>query len=82
MNRPTTFFEQVPLALVKKLTQEKSWSSAANIVSCVICGTSVELEHCKINEDGRAVHENCYIEKLALPMVRAKVDRFSKPLLS
>ena len=33
---------------------------------CKICGMPVCLETCKIDEYGRAVHENCYVEKLLL----------------
>jgi len=31
------------------------------IFRCAICDRPVSLEECRINEDGRAVHENCYI---------------------
>lgn len=33
---------------------------------CKICGIGVSLETCKVDEYGRAVHENCYVEKLLL----------------
>lgn len=31
---------------------------------CWICGEPVRLEDCKIDELGRAVHENCYITRV------------------
>ena len=34
--------------------------------ACKICGMPVCLETCKIDEHGRAVHEDCYVEKLLL----------------
>ena len=34
--------------------------------TCWICGNRVSLEICKIDENGRAVHEECYLLKLAL----------------
>jgi hypothetical protein len=32
---------------------------------CWICGNVAPLEKCKIDEHGRAVHEDCYVAKLA-----------------
>jgi hypothetical protein len=80
--RTTTHFEQVPLSVVKKIAREKALSSASNLVACVICGAPVELEHCKINENGRAVHEKCYVEKLALTAAGPKANRFLRSQLS
>jgi hypothetical protein len=31
---------------------------------CLICGTQVSLETCKIDEYGQAVHEECYVDQL------------------
>ena len=33
---------------------------------CWICGTSVDLETCKTDELGMAVHADCYVVKVAL----------------
>ena len=33
--------------------------------SCPICNEPVSLETCKINEDGQAIHEDCYVEKVS-----------------
>ena len=32
--------------------------------ACRMCGNPVALEECKIDEDGQAVHERCYVEKV------------------
>jgi hypothetical protein len=34
-------------------------------IACKICGALVRLDKCKIDEDGRAVHERCYFEKVS-----------------
>jgi hypothetical protein len=36
---------------------------------CWICGNVVSLEKCKIDEHGRAVHEDCYVAKIQLHAV-------------
>ena len=59
MRKLKTHFEQVPLELAKGVAE------AAALISCSICGKAVVLEKCKIDEDGKAVHENCYFNKLA-----------------
>lgn len=41
---------------------------------CWICGHKVDLETCKTDEDGKAVHEDCYALKVALA-------RESKPVM-
>jgi len=33
---------------------------------CWICGNEVDLKTCNTDENGAAVHENCYLVKLAL----------------
>ena len=33
---------------------------------CRICGQVVDLETCKTDEHGMAVHENCYVVRVAL----------------
>lgn len=33
---------------------------------CWLCGKDVDLRACKIDEHGSAVHESCYMVKLAL----------------
>ena len=32
--------------------------------ACWMCGNPVALEECKTDEDGRAVHEQCSVEKV------------------
>ena len=38
-------------------------------VSCGICRQAVPLERCKIDEWGKAVHEECYVRKVVLPRI-------------
>jgi len=64
MRKAKTYFEMVPVAIAKQVAQAAS-GSAASPALCVICGTPVRLEHCKIDENGAAVHDRCYIAKLA-----------------
>jgi|HubBroStandDraft_6_1064221.scaffolds.fasta_scaffold69989_2 hypothetical protein len=37
---------------------------------CWICGRVVALETCKIDEHGLAVHESCYVTKIALQNIQ------------
>lgn len=60
MKKSTTNFEQVPLELAKKAAD-----ATASLITCSICGKPVVLEKCKIDEDGHAVHADCYFHKLA-----------------
>jgi hypothetical protein len=32
--------------------------------NCWICGKTVKLEDCKVDEHGLAVHENCYVTRI------------------
>lgn len=62
MRMLTTRFEQVPVAIAKRLAEKKEDAALpSRLTSCAICGKSVRLELCKTNEDGDAVHEDCYI---------------------
>ena len=39
-------------------------SSDIGVPACAICGQPVPLETAKADEDGRSVHEQCYVLKL------------------
>jgi len=39
-------------------------SAAAKLVKCTICRHPIALEIAKVDEDGNAVHEGCYVMKL------------------
>jgi len=73
-----THFEQIPVAVAKQIAEKEAVLSRTQSVSCAICKAPVELERCKIDELGDAVHEACYIAKLAqnssLRLVRTKLD--------
>jgi hypothetical protein len=34
------------------------------VPTCVVCNNTVELETCKTDESGKALHEECYLRKL------------------
>ena len=64
MGKRETYFEQVPVAQVKAVAHE-ILRPPAGFAFCAICDETVELERCKTDEDGDAVHEDCYVSKLA-----------------
>jgi len=41
--------------------------------ACWICGNPVALEECKTDEDGQAVHELCYVEKVKWELIACRV---------
>lgn len=43
-----------------------SLPSGRFICICWICGKNVDLNSCKIDEYGEAVHEACYVARIAL----------------
>ena len=43
-----------------------------NTWTCWICGHAVSLETCKTDEHGEAVHEECYVVRLALENASAR----------
>ena len=67
MGKAKTYFEQVPLTVAKRIAQVETKVSVTGIVPCAICGLRVELEQCKVNEDGQAVHEKCYFASMMSP---------------
>lgn len=36
----------------------------SRLIHCPICNEPVSLERCKTDENGRAIHERCYVGKL------------------
>jgi hypothetical protein len=48
---------------------------------CWICGKAVTLEDCKVDEYGMAVHEDCYVAKLALNGGRPPISARSRARL-
>jgi len=65
MAKAKTFFEQVPVALALQIAAQQDGSGLSGPVLCGICATPVELESCKINEFGQAVHGKCYTSAIA-----------------
>jgi hypothetical protein len=64
MGKANTYFEQVPLAVAIQVAQAEARSSNNGMARCAICGAPIELERCKIDEDGDAVHDKCYLTKI------------------
>ena len=52
-------------------------STTTSIYSCWICGNELSLLDCKTDEQGRAVHERCYIARMRLNS--ASEQAYSKP---
>ena len=60
-----TSFEQVPVALVKKLAEKDQAPVPSRLTTpCAICSKPVRLELCKTNENGNAVHDTCYVAEM------------------
>jgi len=45
---------------------------------CAICDKPVELETSKTDEQGRAVHEECYVADLTKPLARTILKKLSE----
>jgi hypothetical protein len=67
-----TYFEQVPLEVVKRIMATDPEQSGAG-AACTICGKQVRYEDSKTDERGRPVHENCYVT--SLPRLSRQVSR-------
>jgi hypothetical protein len=65
MGRANTIFEQVPIDIVRKIAIRDAGHWITDLASCAICGRAVELECCKTDEHGEAVHEKCYAARMA-----------------
>jgi hypothetical protein len=64
-------FELVPVTVAKRIAERESVMRRPPRISCAICECPVELEQCKTDENGDAVHADCYL---------AKVTRTIRPL--
>ena len=67
MGKRNTYFEQVPIAEAKQVARAEAELSSVRMIPCAICGLRVELEHCKIDEHGDAVHDKCYLASMVTP---------------
>lgn len=65
------YFHRIPLADLAGV-----WRCSSK-PACSICNEPVDLETAKTDECGRAIHENCYVLKLASP-VKAVQATFSE----
>jgi hypothetical protein len=65
MTKGNTWFAQVPLAVAKSVAHEETKETRVNpILACSICRQPIDLKHCKTDENGNAVHEECYVKKI------------------
>jgi hypothetical protein len=62
MKNPRMQFETVPVYMAKNAAEHSL--NHSRFASCAICSEPIELEHCKTDEVGNAVHEKCYLEKV------------------
>jgi hypothetical protein len=51
------------------------------VVICSICGRRVNLETSKTDEDGQAVHEECYVRKIAASVSLSRKNQSKNPEL-
>lgn len=54
-------------------------SGAFLVVICSICGRRVNLETSKTDEDGQAVHEECYVRKIAASVSLSRENQSKNP---
>ena len=57
-------FEDVPVEVARRVAQREKMKMRSGVSVCMICGGEVKLEQCKIDEEGGAVHEDCYSKKV------------------
>ena len=65
MAKRKTHFEQVSLEVLQVAVRQEAVDAPLGRAVCAICGDSVDLIHCKTDEDGGAVHEACYLLKMS-----------------
>jgi hypothetical protein len=46
---------------------------------CWICGKSVALEDCRVDEHGLPVHEECYVVKIATSRDTSQINKLLRP---
>ena len=52
-----------------------------HIPNCWICGRAVSLGNSKIDENGLAMHESCYVAKVALEKGQSQPSKVTKVAL-
>jgi len=61
-----TTFERIPVEVARKIADQEKRHEVAGVHFCALCCNPVELEHCRTNEFGKAVHQDCYADSLNL----------------
>ena len=74
MNVVKTSFEQVPVEFALKVAEREMMAATAMPTSCAVCGNPVDLENCKTDERGKAVHQKCYVARI-IKKAKAKAGK-------
>jgi len=61
VQRPKLNFQDIAIEDVLSIAERERVLRQSR--RCSICGAPVELERCKIDENGDAVHDDCYLLK-------------------
>jgi len=75
MHVPRTSFDQVPLELALKVAEREMMAATTMPTSCAVCGNPVDLESCKTDERGKAVHQKCYVAEI-VKKAKTKTGKF------
>jgi len=83
-----TYFEQVPVRMIKDLVDVSgkqhasslSQRSLRHVLFCRICDLPVAVETAKTDSEGQAIHERCYLLK-ATQEINAPKARCPRPAL-
>lgn len=81
LNAPTTADSIPPMTAAIRI--ECTWTKLQvrcrpfavpdlHALTCWLCGRAVSLENCKTDEYGEAVHEECYVARIALERASAQ----------
>jgi hypothetical protein len=57
-------FESVPVEVARSVAQREKMMTLARTSVCAICEEHVNLEQCKVDENGDPVHGECYVKKV------------------
>jgi hypothetical protein len=78
-----TYFEQVPVRMLKDLVDVSGKQDASSLTQrslrhlllCRICSLPVPVESAKTDSEGQAIHEQCYLLKATQKMTAPKTRR-------
>jgi len=64
-----TDIQQFPLEPATQPERDGAQTPHSGQVYCLICGSLVSLENCKLNEHGDPVHDHCYFHSVSSPVI-------------